>query len=190
MEKGPTFKTTNLLFFKKAEASISLGYSTMKVRGRSIFGKPSYEVLVEEPSGGETIKAKGNFIDIVGALRKNQKAWHAAVKAIGQVAEALSDESRNVRKSFSMNELVCIAGLDVSREVDDLAKRTRLERAKVSAAISALEKKGVVSVKDFSGVSLTGIGEGIQRFLSDDPIFNRIAAMLDQKSERPPEGKK
>lgn len=174
-------KKTNYLVYSRAEASVTLGFTTLTIRGRKgIFSDARYEVLVENRSSGEkTVKADGSFIEAMAALRRNPKAWQAAGKGLEEVAEAISDARRDVRRCFGRDELIALAILGSKIAMDDLPKRSRLERAKISEALRSLQGKGLADIDAYSDASLTQLGEMVRRHLEDDPVFSRIASMLD-----------
>ncbi|MFN7990852.1 MAG: hypothetical protein U0R44_01705 [Candidatus Micrarchaeia archaeon] len=185
----PRMKTTNLLFYRRAEASVTLGHNTLTIRGtKKVFSEPLYEVLVDDGSVEKTVKARGSFMDAMGVLSRNPKTWKAAGRALGKVAEALDDESRDLRKSFTMAELVVLAGLDTGKDAGDLPKQVRLDASKVNDALVRLQKRGLIKVMDFAAVSLTPFGESVFRQLSEDPVFSRIVSALRKppESKRPP----
>ncbi|MEW6722052.1 MAG: hypothetical protein AB1324_02230 [Candidatus Micrarchaeota archaeon] len=172
-------KTSNCLFYKKAETSVKAGFTTLTIRGRkSVFSAARYEVLVENGATDEkTVKADGPFLDAMLALRKNPKAWNMAGAALEKVAEALSDDARHIRKGFSRGELAMLAALDSPKMLDDLPKLARLDGRKANQALESLQGKGLIAIEHHSEVSLTGLGQGIRRHLEDDPLFARMAAM-------------
>lgn len=171
----------NYLVYRRAEESVTLGFTTLRIRGRKgIFSDARYEVLVENGSSGEkSVKADGPFIDAMVALRKNPKAWQAAGGMLEKIAEALSDDARDVRKCFSRDELIILAILEAKRSTDELPKRSRLERAKANEALRSLQGRGIAIVDAYSEASLTQAGEMVRRHLEGDPVFSRIASMLD-----------
>ncbi|MEW6036331.1 MAG: hypothetical protein AB1529_06980 [Candidatus Micrarchaeota archaeon] len=173
-------KTANYLFYKKAETSVKAGFTTLTVRGRkSIFRAARYEVLVENGATGESsIKAAGPYVDAMLALKRSPKAWNAAREALERVAEALSDDSRNVRKGFTRSELTMLAALDSPRRMDELPKFAHLEGRKVSEALESLQGKGLVAIEHHGEASLTAAGAAIRKCLEGDPIFERMAGLI------------
>src|SRR5262245_36436400 len=116
----------------------------MRIRGqKSAFSDPKYQVLVDDGTK-ESLKTEGSFVNALSVLRKNPKTWQAAGKSLEQVAEAISDEGRHVRRAFKMDELACLARLETGRERSELGSLTRLDGARLSSALASLAEKGMI----------------------------------------------
>src|SRR5262249_8058240 len=135
------------------------------------------------------IKAEGTYMRTVGMLRRYVKSWQAISGPLEKVAESLSDDGRHIKKAFRMDELVCLARLHQNMQSEVLAKVTRLNGERFDGAVKALEEKGLLT-RGFSTISLTPLGEGIRKHLSEDPSMIRIVSLLDAKNSEENKPKK